>query len=178
MFRKAGRETSFEQVKAIHSSPSPSCRRTNSITMHLHQMLNHLVLAWEILAPSHLTLVASIDWAPKAWVASVAHLMLGSVVPAQLVVSTEGCAVAGRDVADVFARPSHSVCATRNVLVVVDPSRRGSGREVRRISIDDQVARLAEIDLLVSGGGKVVGVRLPGSIGVERTWPRSGSASF
>ena len=95
---------------------------------------------------------------------------------AQFGTATEGCAVAGSDVADVFARPSHSVCATSIVLVVVDPSRRDSGREVRRISIDDQGARLAEINLLVSG--KVVGVRLPGSSGVERIWPSSQSASF
>ena len=69
--------------------------------MHPHEMINHLVLARESSTSLYLAPVAPIDRAPKACVAHVVH---GSVMSAQLVSSTEGCAVAGSDVAYVPAR--------------------------------------------------------------------------
>ena len=71
--------------------------------MHPHEMIYHLVLARKSPSTLPLASVASIDWAPKA---RIAHVVFGGVVPSQLVASTEGCAVAGCDVANV---PAESV---------------------------------------------------------------------
>jgi len=86
-----------------HAPRSPLLRRTNSIAMHPHEMIYHLVLARKSPSTLPLASVASIDWAPKA---RIAHVVFGGVVPSQLVASTEGCAVAGCDVANV---PAESV---------------------------------------------------------------------
>jgi len=72
--------------------------------MYPHQMINHLVLPRKSPSTFPFASVASINRAPKA---RIAHVVLRGVVSAQLVAATEGCAVAGCDVADV---PTVSCC--------------------------------------------------------------------
>jgi len=143
--------------------------------MNPHQMINHLILAWERSASFHLAPVAPIDGAPKARVAYVVH---GSVVSAQLVSSTEGCTLAGRDVADVSARSARPVRGSRNVRFVLEIGGRGIGREVWRVSVDDDVAGLGEVDDLGFDEERADGFEVHRSMGDVEVWPDDSSASL
>ena len=114
-------------------------------------MIHHLVLARERSASFNPASIASIDRAPKA---CVAHVVNGSVVPAQLVSSTEGCAAAGRDVADVSTRALQSARGRSDVRIVLGIGSRGIGREVWRVSVDDKVTGLVEVARLELSEGR------------------------
>ena len=129
--------------------------------MHLHQMINHLVLARESPTSFHLAPMASIDRTPKT-----RHVVLGGVVSAQFGTATEGCAITRSDVADVFARPSHATHGRSDVFVVLSSGCCGSGREAWRVSVDDEVASWGEVGRL-----SFEALEFHGYIGREEVWP-------
>ena len=86
---------------------------------------------------------------------------------AQFGTATEYRAIAGRNIADVFARPSHPVRGRNDGRIVMGCDGCGNGREVWRVSVDDEVASWGEVGRL-----GFEALEFHGCKGRKEVWPR------